>query len=226
MNQLLKYTMIGVLFLGYTSCKKTPGEKAEVSDAKEVAAAQGVDYQVNTTSSMVSWEGAKPTGTHTGTLSVSDGSVSVTDGKVSAGSFTLDMNSINVTDLEGGKKAGLESHLKGMKDDNADDFFNVRKHPTATFEITKVTNLLNDTEANHLIYGNLTLKGISKEIQFKAQIDVTDAMVNVSSPQFTIDRTLWEIKYGSPSFFEGLKDKAINNEIALSIALSASANPS
>ena len=218
--------MIGVMFLGYTSCKKTPGEKAEVSDAKEVAKAQGVDYQVNIDNSLVSWEGAKPTGSHTGTLAVSAGSVSVKDGKVSAGNFTLDMNSINVTDLEGGKKAGLESHLKGMKDENADDFFNVRKFPTATFEITKVTNLLNDTDANHLIYGNLTLKGISKEIQFKAQVDVTDGMVKVATPQFTIDRTLWEIKYGSPSFFEGLQDKAINNEIALSISLSAGNTPS
>ena len=226
MNQLLKLALVGVLFLGYTSCKKTPGEKAEVSDAKEVATAQGTDYTVNSATSMVNWEGAKPTGSHTGTVTVSGGSVTMTNGSVSAGNFTLDMNSITVTDLEGDKKAYLEGHLKGMSDDNADDFFNVRKFPQATFDITKVTKLVNDADANHLVYGNLTMKGISKEIQFKAKIDVNGNQVTVSTPQFTIDRTLWEVKYGSPSFFEGLKDKAINNDIALSINLSAAANPS
>jgi polyisoprenoid-binding protein YceI len=215
--------MLCFAFLSFASCKQTSGEKADVSDAAEVAEQQGVDYAVDVNNSMLNWEGSKPTATHTGTINLNEGSISVSDGKVTGGSFTIDMNSIVVTDLEGDQKAYLESHLKGDNEDKADDFFNVKKYPTATFEITKVTDLVNDPEATHLVYGNLTLKETVKEVGFKANVQMQDGTIMVNTPAFTIDRTQWGIKYGSPSFFENLKDKAISNDIGLTINLTATA---
>ncbi len=212
-----------LLFISFTSCKKTAGEAADVNDAAAVAAANGVEYLVDLTASAVNWEGTKPTGTHTGTISLSNGSVTVADGNVTGGSFTIDMNTINVTDLEGEWKEKLEVHLKGLAEDNADHFFNVTKFPTGKFEITKVTSLSNDPDGTHLVYGNLTLKETTKEVGFKARVETSNGMLMVSSPQFKIDRTQWGVNYGSKSIFSDLGDKFVNDEIALSINVKASA---
>ena len=134
-KSLLLTMMLGALAF-FTACKGTSGEKAEVSEASEVAASEGTTYNVAIASSKVMWEGSKPAGKHFGTVNVSDGSVTVKDGTITAGSVTLDMNSITVNDLEGDYKANLEAHLKGTKEDQVDDFFNVNAYPTATLEIT------------------------------------------------------------------------------------------
>lgn len=170
---------------------------------------------------MVSWEGSKPAGKHTGTVKVADGSFTLADGTITSGSFTLDMTSINVTDLEGDYKAQLEGHLKGSAEEGKDDFFNVTAHPTAKFDVTKVTKLEEDTEGTHLVYGNLTLKGMTKEVGFKATVAAEGDMLKITTPQFVINRTDWGIKYGSPTFFEGLKDKAISDEMGIKIDFTA-----
>ena len=96
-----------------TSCKKAEGEKASVSAAAEVQVSTGVTLPVDLGASVVNWEGAKPTGKHNGTISLSSGEVTIDGMTITGGSFVLDMNTISNSDLEGGKKAGLEAHLKG-----------------------------------------------------------------------------------------------------------------
>lgn len=212
---------VALLSINFISCKKAEGEKASVGAAAEVEEATGVGFPVDIASSNIEWEGAKPTGSHTGTISLSDGEVVVSGGKVTGGSFTIDMNSINVTDLEGDSKAGLEGHLKGLAEGKEDHFFNTPEFPTGKFEITKVTNLDQDEEATHLVYGNLTLKGVSKEVGFKSNIEVTPNSVSVTTPPFIIDRTLWGVNYGSKTIFSDLGDKFVNDEIGLTINLNA-----
>lgn len=208
--------------LAVISCKNNPeGQAAEVAEASEAASADGVIYQVNPATTMVMWEGAKPTGKHNGTIQVSSGKIAVKDGIISGGSFSMDMNSIANLDLEGDYKKSLEDHLKGTASGKEDDFFNVVKYPSANFEITKVTPLVNDTEGTHLIYGNLTLKDVTKEVGFKASVSNIDGKIVVVTPQFTINRTDWGIKYGSASFFDNLADKAIDDKIGLKISLNA-----
>lgn len=222
LTQLLSLFAL-VLALGVVSCKNTKGDKAEVSDAGKAAVATGATYNVNSATSKVMWEGTKPTGAHNGTVDVSQGTVSVKDGKVTGGKFKLDMNTITVLDLEGDGKTDLEGHLKGLGEgDSADHFFNVNKYPTATFEITKVTGLSGNAEANSLVYGNLTMKDVTKQVSFKANIKADANGVTVETPQFTIDRTQWNIKYGSKSIFPDLKDKFINDDLGLKIVLTAS----
>jgi len=205
------------------ACKNTKGEDAKVSDnVEKTTKAEGKTYTVATDVSKVMWEGSKPTSTHNGTINISEGSIIVNGDAVVGGSFTIDMNSLANLDLEDeGKKAYLESHLKGLGDDNSDDFFNVKKYPTAKYVITKVTKKEGDTAGNALVYGNLTMRDVTKSVGFPATIDIKDGMVRVSTSQFKIDRTQWGIKYGSPTFFEGLADKAINNDIGLKVSLVA-----
>ncbi|MFT4566290.1 MAG: polyisoprenoid-binding protein YceI [Saprospiraceae bacterium] len=221
----MKNLLILLLALGTVtmfSCKKASGEEAKVSEAAAVATSVGQDIPVSLSSSVVNWEGAKPTGTHTGTISLSEGVVTLKDGEVAGGSFTLDMTSITNTDQEGDMKAGLEAHLKGLAEGKEDHFFNTPVHPTGKFEITKVTELNNDPAASHLVYGNLTLKGIAKEVGFKANVKVDGSSVSVVTPPFTIDRTQWGVNYGSKSVFDDLGDKFVNDEIGLTITLNAS----
>jgi len=218
--KILSILMVLALF---TSCKKDKAAEAVVSDAKKVAeSVTGKDFSVDTQNSKVMWTGTKPTGAHSGTIDVSEGKITVKDGNITAGSFTMDMNTINNTDMEGDGKAGIEAHLKGQrKPEEVDDFFNVGKFPTAKFEITKVTKLVNDPEASHLVYGNLTMKDVTKEIGIKAMVRMSEEGMKVTTPEFTINRTDWGIKFMSKNFIEGLKDKYIDDDIKLQINLSA-----
>ncbi len=219
------FIQIFVLFIGLiavNACKNKPaGDEAQLGEAKDAAAASGKSFSVDVANSKVLWEGTKPDGKHNGTINVKSGSVSAENGQVTGGSFVLDMASITALDLTGEWKDKLEGHLKGTATEGQDDFFNTTKYPEAKFEITKVTAVQNDPNANSLVYGNLTLKDNTKEVGFKANIAVTDAGVTVTTPQFTINRTDWGIKYGSKTFFNDLKDKFIEDNMGIQINLTA-----
>ena len=128
------------------------------------------------------------------------------------------MNSITVEDLEGEDKANLEGHLKGSnKPEAADHFFNVAKYPTAEFVVTGFTN----ENGSDMVEGDLTIKDKTNKVKFPVSITETAAVATLTSPVFEINRTLWDIKYGSKSFFDDLGDKFINDEISLEINLKA-----
>lgn len=218
MKTLTKIGFLSMMMLCLVSCKKDKAS-AVTGEAKTITqdVSASSSYTVNTSESMVSWAGSKIAGTHTGTLKVSEGSISMDKGKVTGGSFTIDMASLVCTDLDPGEgKEDLEGHLKSP------DFFDVAAHPTATFTISKVAELAGDTEANSLVYGNLSIKGVEKEVAFKAMINDKGQGVSVTSPEFAINRTDFGIKYGSSSFMDVVKDKAIDDNVKLSINLSAS----
>ena len=212
---------IAVFGFVMSSCKNTTGEKAEVSAAEEVVASTGTTVVMNTDDSKIGWEATKVTGAaHSGVLSLARGSVTVKDKKITGGSFIIDMNSLTVTDLEGKGKTNLEAHLKGTAEGKEDHFFNITKYPTATFEITKVVHHaeLKD-DMNSTIYGNLTIRDQTKQVGFDAKTSVGANRVDLSTKKFTINRTDWGINYGSASFFDNLGDKAINNEIGLTLSI-------
>ncbi len=222
MKSIFKFSTLLFITLLVFACKPA-GEKAETSEAGEVAAKVGTTYAVNTANSKIMWVGTKVGGQHNGDMQLKSGELAMQDGKITGGNFVIDMNSINVLDLEGGKKAGLEGHLKGIGDEaKTDHFFNVGMYPEAKFEITKATQLLNDENANYIISGNLTLRDKTKEVKFKAKIENAETAITVTTPSFTINRTEWGVNYGSASLTDGLKDKAINDNIGLEIMLVAS----
>ncbi len=171
-----------------------------------------VNHKVDTSASSIVWTGYKVTGKHTGTVKVQNGNVEFTDGKLTGGSFEIDMNSITCTDLEGEWAGKLVGHLK------SDDFFGTSKYPTTKYVITKV--IPQDTKGNYKIIGNLTIKDTTKEVKFLANATEANGTVNATG-KMTIDRSEFNVKYGSGSFFDGLGDKTIYDEFDLQISLVA-----
>lgn len=165
----------------------------------------GQKKEIKASESTINWTGKKVTGSHQGTLSFSDGYLVFDGDKITGGEFTVDMTSLKVTDLEAGKgKEKLEGHL------NSDDFFGVKNHPTAKLVVKKAKKNGN----SYKVAGDLTIKGKTNPIQFDLKVDNATATTNLE-----VDRTKYDIKYGSGSFFDNLGDKAIYDDFELDIVL-------
>lgn len=165
--------------------------------------------QVDLQKSQIEWEGKKVTGAHNGVISLQSGYLEIQKGEVKGGEFIIDMNSIVCLDLENsGGNAKFVGHLKN------DDFFSVDKYPTSKIAITKLVKLKdNDKGLTHNVYGNLTIKGITEEIVFPATIAVDANGKASAKADITVDRTKYDIKYGSSTFFPSIADKAISNDM-------------
>lgn len=218
-----------LLFL-FAACTNAPeSDEAKTSEAKAVTdSATGEVLKVDTTSSKIEWVATKVSGYHSGTVNVKNGELQVKDGNLTGGSFALNMNSIVVSGPKGSDPSGnakLLGHLKSP------DFFEVDKNPEATFVITGVqpfTGTINDSidprqediskykvsNPTHTVSGNLTIKGVAKNIEFPARITVTGNSADAVA-KFNIDRTQWNIIY------PGKPDDLIRNDIHLGIALKA-----
>ncbi|TYP70906.1 YceI family protein [Aquimarina intermedia] len=207
------------LLITAISCKGENKNETDAAAAEAVKEApmEAATYTVDTASSTIEWVGSKPTGEHTGTIAVSDGMIKVNADKIEGGTFTVDMKTITVTDLEGDDKASLEGHLKGEGEGKEDHFFNVAQYPTANFEITGIS----EKEGKTMIDGNLTIKGVKKNISFPATTSMEGDMMSLTSEEFTIDRTEWNVNYASKSVFENLGDKFVNDDIKLKVMIKA-----
>lgn len=171
---------------------------------------QAQKIEINTVESSVNWTGKKLTGEHTGTLSFVKGEMVLNKKKLTGGVFEIDMNSITCTDIQDKKSnVRLIDHLK------SDDFLSVRTNPISRLEITKVQQLGGD---EYSITGNLTIKGTTQAITFPATVMVTGELVTAKA-YLTFDRSKYNIKFGSNSFFENLGDEMIYDDIDLMIQL-------
>jgi polyisoprenoid-binding protein YceI len=162
------------------------------------------------------WKGNYAVGTngHEGTLQFLSGMLTQTaNGKINGGSFVIDMNSLKNTDIEDEKgRKNIEEHLK------SNDFFDVKKYPTATFTIVKIepTTIAD----RYAITGDLLMKGISNRIAFAALITQNKEVISVKA-EYTLIRTLWGITYKSQSAFDfgNLKNDLIANTVPIKIEL-------
>lgn len=221
-NRIASLLILSALTLT-VSCKNDKTTEAETTEAGKVKEVSGeaVQYTVDAKTSKIEWTGTKPTGKHTGTIMLADGAVFVKDSVLDSGKFNIDMNTITVTDLTGEEKSNLEAHLKGnaadAKEADMDHFFNVKKFPTGSFEITSAKTENGKTS----VEGNLTLKGITKNVKFPAKVTVNGDTVTLESDVFSINRTLWNVNYASKSVFDNLGDKFVNDEIELKVSVTA-----
>ena len=202
--------------LGYWYFSSSEPIEAPATPETESATTVTPDtYTVVPEESTFEWSGQKPLidgYVNSGTIEITDGSITVTD-TTATGTFVLDMDTLHVglTAKKPGKEGALESHLKGQ------GFFDVATYPTATFTITGVSPL---EEQTYTVTGNLTMKGVTEEISFPAQIyEVNDTLH--AKANFEIDRTRWGITVGSGSFFENMGDNLIADEVAISLSLVA-----
>jgi len=163
--------------------------------------------------STINWKGFKPTGEHYGTIMLKNGSFNVKENQITGGEFTIDMATIVDLDMPADNEynAKLVKHLK------SEDFFGVEKHPTANFKITKIEKKGDKS----LIHGDLTIKNKTNPVSFLASVDISNDGLTLKSETFKIDRSKWDIKYKSKSFFGDLADNFIYDDMEISIEIEA-----
>lgn len=166
-------------------------------------------FKVDTEKSTINWSAKKVGGGHTGTVKISDGRLVYSGKTLKGGSFLIDMSSIT------SDNARVTNHLK------SDDFFSSVKNPTSKFEIIKVSAAGKDRVS---INGNLSIKGITHPLTFQATVKQQKDAVVAIAHGIRIDRTKYDIKFRSKTFFGDIGDKAIDDEFELNINLIAKKN--
>ncbi|MDF4223426.1 YceI family protein [Maribacter sp. M208] len=191
----MKKSLLSLVFVavfGFTATASTPID----SEKKEVKVSE----------SKVTWKGYKVTGSHEGTINLKSGHLEMKGKKLIGGEFVIDMTSISCSDLQAGQgKEKLEGHLQSA------DFFGVENNPTSKLVFTSV-KAMNDS--SYTVTGDLTIKGITKPVTL-----VVSMFENKASATMKVDRTKFDIKYGSGSFFDNLGDKAIYDDFDLVVDL-------
>ena len=186
------------------SCNTNPNQ-ASTQQAQGVATADNI-YNIETAQSQITWTGREvSTSYHYGTLDFVSGNFEISNGAIVNGEFIVDMTSINNQDMEGDSKARLEGHLK------SDDFFSVESYPTAAISINS-SELISDGKWN--VSADLSIKGFTHPVNFE-MISLDDGW----SANLVFDRSKYDVRFRSGSFFENLGDKLIYDDIELSINL-------
>lgn len=175
-----------------------------------IAGGQNATLKVDAKKSSLKWFASKVTGKHDGQLKIASGTITTDGKKVIGGNFDIDMTSITVRDVQdAATNAKLVGHLKSA------DFFSADAFKTANFEIMKVVPKSGN---EYIVAGKMTIKGISQEVDFPATIITTGNSVNATG-KITLDRTKWDIRYGSGKFFENIGDKAIHDDFVIDFSL-------
>lgn len=215
MKRKLLFLAVPAFFVAVslTSCSK---EKPVTSDSTDVTTTkEGSRFVVDTLNSNVEWKGYKvfksENTSHFGTIKFESGDVTVKDGKLESGKFVADMTSLTSEDLKGKKDElqKLNTHLKSA------DFFEVEKFPTASYEITKISPAA-EGDYNTILDGNLTIKGITKPVQFKANVSVNGTEVTIATEPKDIMREEFGVKFQSSAANGVIKD-----EVTLQIKVKA-----
>ena len=208
MYQKVALVFFTVIF--YTGCDNSKSKsKVSIEKTESIILPRG-EYQIDKTKSVVRWIGRTPVKFHDGTIDIQEGNFSVDDNGILNGNIIIDMESINCTDLSGGGKKSLEEHLMN------DDFFSVNKFKTSKINISsemKPNNGLIDFK------GSLEIKNISNPISFKSSINKTPEGKYTASSKLTFDRSMYNVKYKSKSFFDDLGDKFINDDIEIELEI-------
>ncbi|MCO5233801.1 MAG: YceI family protein [Chitinophagales bacterium] len=201
---ILAFAISGAIF---ASCTSNPeGEKAEVNEATEVVESQGTQLTVDTQASKLVWTGKKVSTAHHGEIKIKSGSLIVEADALKGGQFIIDMTTLENKDLSGEWKAKLEDHL------HKKDFFHTEKHPEAKLEITNVEGSGIGTAK---VSANLTIKDVTKNITFNADVtEISDATFKATA-DFNIVRADWGIVY------PGMPDDLISAEINFKVSIVA-----
>lgn len=163
-------------------------------------------HQITSDNTSVKWFASKIGGSHHGNISLKEGHLSWEDDKIAAGKFVVDMKSITCNDIENedyNKK--LVDHLK------SDDFFGAEEFPEAVLEVLESTPFVNGKSK---VKANLTIRGITHPVEFEVVKQSDKLMATI-----TVDRSNYNVKFRSKSFFKNLGDKLIYDEFTLEIAI-------
>jgi len=134
--------------------------------------------------SQLTWTGRKIWWYHEGTVDISQWAFVIDDAGAAAGKFIVDMKTIVINDMESSNPMynQLLDHLK-------DGFFSVNEYPTVDFDLKKA---IKKSGGIYEIIGDLTLKWVSREITFPAEVVITEDSMTTKA-NFFVDRTEWGI---------------------------------
>ncbi len=183
-----------------------PDVPEQMAEATEPAVLLDGSYNLVPEGSSVTWEASKVLADvkHNGTVDVNSGRLVVEEGMITEGTVTVDLQTITDLDLEPGMKEKLEGHLKSA------DFFDVATHPAATFTFS--------SQEGNLLTGIMTIKGIDREISFEVELENKEGELGLEA-EMALDRTLWDVRYGSDTFFDNLGDAVIDDMFYLTLDL-------
>lgn len=161
---------------------------------------------IKVTQSKIDWVATEMRGTikRIGTIQFQSGYFLLSNEGLAGGKFTVDMETINITDLPAHETIARENLINHLR---SDDFFNVATFPTASFEITRVDKMGSDSLN---VTGNLVMRDIKKSIRFSAY-----AGRDMFKTRFTFDRTQWSIAYEGSWADKTLIDKDIELDIEI-----------
>lgn len=211
-SKFLNLFALAMIAIFTVSCKGEKKNETKAADAKteKTESTAAVKYGIDKEQTYLTWKGSKAIGgSHNGTMKLSTGSFTVKDGKLESGNFIIDVASLEVVDMPAGSEGNtnLKAHLL------SGDFFDTENHGSAAFSVTNVT----EKEGKTMVEGNLTLKGVKKNISFPATVTTKGNVTSIESEVFTIDRTDFGMKYGSSSIADIAKDRIISNDVELSV---------
>ncbi|MBY0426704.1 MAG: YceI family protein [Cytophagales bacterium] len=204
----------GVMFYSFTGKEKTESRDKKSSQVSKPTGQE--TFLLDVKKSKVEWVGKAVTKQHTGTIDFKSGNMVVDTKQILSGFFYIDMKTIACTDIKDpANNKQLVDHLK------SDDFFSASKYET-TFKILKATRDIDAAEGqvNYSIKGDLTIKGIKNTIEFPASISFTKKQV-LAKANVAIDRSKWNVQYGSGSFFKDLGDKMIDDTLRIKLNIVA-----
>ncbi|MEX2514616.1 MAG: YceI family protein [Candidatus Paceibacterota bacterium] len=199
-----------------TNTATSTDEVATSTEAELEANVSDGEYTVDTENSIVTWKAEKSFVdgyADSGFIPVSTGTITVAEGVVATSSITLNVAEITATETSNINVGvdRLTSHLR------SDDFFATEEFPEASFTVTNI-EAVEGSETTYNVTGDLTIKGETNEITFPAEIGMDDSQLVVSGST-VIDRTEWDVRFRSPSFFNDLGDNAIADEVSITFDL-------
>jgi rhodanese-related sulfurtransferase/polyisoprenoid-binding protein YceI len=190
-----------------------PLEGAGTQSALEAAPPDGW-REIDAAESRVEWLGRNLLNKHYGQIALKSGELRFDRGQLVTGEFTLDMRAIKCQDLEGDPLHDvLIAHLMSH------DFFDVDLYPEARFVIIATEPVAGATPGapNLAVRGELTLKNVSRAVNFVATSGLTTEGKPAAQSAFPIDRTQWNVLYGSGKYFRHLGGHLINDLIEIQI---------
>lgn len=193
------------------------GGSDQVDEPQVSASLPNSTFAIDTNRSTIEWTGRNPNSRHVGTVEISEGVITCKEGSFS-GTIEIDMNSIHNVNLEGDElQPVLEAHLK------SDDFFFTSMFPQATLKIKEAVPIEHgsQTTPNYLVKGELSLRGVSASLDFDATVSLADENTLLLEAHFDIDKTRWNVIYGSSRFFEHLGMHKVFDLISLQLNIIA-----
>lgn len=171
-------------------------------------------YRIDPEASVLEWTGRNINNRHIGRIPVRDGHITINDGSLRQGSVSLDMAGLTDLDLQDPNyRQMLEKHLK------SDDFFDVARYPVATMLLLGWETIPGATPGtpDHQVLGQLTIKNVTRTISVPVTVAPQQDGSIKAQAAFGIDRTEWNVNYGSGRLFEKLGMHLVHDRIDIEL---------